>query len=336
MRAFDVEVGGGFVEEEEVRRAQEEAREGEADALAAGEDADALFGGFAGEAESAEEGSDFGFGGVGPGGLHDFEARPGGGHGLGGFLALVAGADEVAGTAGAFGGRQDAGDDAQEGGLAGAVGPDDGDLVAAVEFAGDGAEDPAGTAVVGVAEVGPAEDFVAASRRGGEPEGGASAGERLDDGADLVHALEHLDLVLDAGGQGALGAEAVDEALDLGAAAVFVGLPGEEDGAALFAFGGVVGVGTGVAGHAAAGDFEGEGGEGFEEVAVVGDEQEGAAEGVEAAAEAATFPPAEADTDADWLTVAIRAKEPEGTESRLYEYPAFPRIPSVQAASRRT
>ena len=28
-----------------------------------------------------------------------------------------------------------------------------------------------------------------------------------------------------------------------------------------------------------------------------------------------------ADADAEWLTVAIRAKEPEGTESKLYEYP---------------
>ena len=30
---------------------------------------------------------------------------------------------------------------------------------------------------------------------------------------------------------------------------------------------------------------------------------------------------AEAGADAEWLTVAIRAKEPEGTESKLYEYP---------------
>ena len=30
---------------------------------------------------------------------------------------------------------------------------------------------------------------------------------------------------------------------------------------------------------------------------------------------------AEAAEDADWLTVSIRAKEPEGTESKLYEYP---------------
>ena len=31
--------------------------------------------------------------------------------------------------------------------------------------------------------------------------------------------------------------------------------------------------------------------------------------------------PAEAEEGTDWLTVSIRAKEPEGTESRLYEYP---------------
>ena len=31
--------------------------------------------------------------------------------------------------------------------------------------------------------------------------------------------------------------------------------------------------------------------------------------------------PAEATGNSDWLTVSIRAKEPEGTESRLYEYP---------------
>ena len=73
LTPLKVEVSGGFVEEEEIGWVEEEAEEGEADFLAAAEDA-TLFGDVVGgEAEAAELGADDTFSGVGGGAFGNFE-----------------------------------------------------------------------------------------------------------------------------------------------------------------------------------------------------------------------------------------------------------------------
>lgn len=92
----DVEVRGRFVEDEQVRRVHEDAREAEADLLAAGQHLALLHGVVAGEPERAEDLADArGRGVAGCGVLHDVVGGLFGGEEFGEFLRLVADDDVV-------------------------------------------------------------------------------------------------------------------------------------------------------------------------------------------------------------------------------------------------
>lgn len=158
----------------------------------------------------------------------------------------------------------------------------DGGFVAALDGKVEIAEDPLAL-VVGEGELIEAEDFGAAG--GGWGEADAAADDKVFGEGDVVELFEHFDAALDLGGFGGFGAEAFDEALDLFFLLVEVLFLGGELLDAADAGFGVVVVRAVVHGGPSGIDFEGFGGEGVEEVAVVGDEEKGAGEGAEVALE---------------------------------------------------
>ena len=138
----DVQVRGRFVEDEQVRRVHEDAREAEADLLAAGQHLALLHGVVAGEPERAEDLADArGRGVAGRGVLHDVVRGLLGGQEFGEFLRLVADHDVMPKSGASGGGGERAGDDAEERGLAHAVVAYDAELVAVVDGERDVAED---------------------------------------------------------------------------------------------------------------------------------------------------------------------------------------------------
>lgn len=129
----DVEVGGGLVHEEEVGGVDEELDEVEAGFFAAGEDAAAFFDVGAAEQEGSEDGACV-FLAEGGAGAHDFfEDRVVFVEGLGAVLGVVADFGGVSGFDFAGFDGEEAGEDFDEGGFAGAVGTDEDDAVSAFD-----------------------------------------------------------------------------------------------------------------------------------------------------------------------------------------------------------
>ena len=263
----DVEVGGGFVEDEEVGGIGADAGKGEADFFAAAEDTGIFFDIFAGEPKAAEECADLLFGGVAGEGIADDAVDAlGGGHGVGKFLGLVSGDDLVAGDAASGGGGHGAGDDFEEGGFPHAVVSDEGKAVAFFEAEIEVAKNP-GVVAIAVADLIEAHAFVSALGRGRDAdEAGGIVGDAFGEG---LHFFEHFDAALDLGGFGGLGAEAGDEAFH------FLAFFGEGTVAGFllseagFAFFEVLIKAVGVAGDLSAADVEDVFCEGAEQVSVV-------------------------------------------------------------------
>ena len=128
---------------------------------------------------------------------------------VGVVLRVVARRDVAAEHHAAAVGRELAGDDLEERGLAGAVGADDGDLLAAADREVDPIEDD--EVAVGLRDALDADDLVGRARAGREAEAHRLAAlEHLD----VVELLERLHLALRHGGLAGLGAEAIDEPLE--------------------------------------------------------------------------------------------------------------------------
>jgi hypothetical protein len=105
-------------------------------------------------------------------------------------------------------------------------------------------------------------------------EGEDGAGVVLGE-ADRLHLGEHLDAGLGLLGLGRLGLEAVDEGLEMGAAVLLLLGLGEEVGALLGPLAGELVVGAGPVGELLLGQVEDAGDGAVQELAVVGDDQDG-------------------------------------------------------------
>ncbi len=206
----EVEVVGGLVEEEDVRGLQEHLGEGEAVALAAGEDGDLLVDVVPLEEEAAEDRPEHGAhrDGARRGHLLEDGARRVEDGGL--VLGEVVEDDLVAEEADALVGPVDAGEDPHQRRLAGPVRAHEGDAVAALDHEVQVAQDD--VLAVGLADALQLEDDAPRPRRLGELEADLLPLGRDLDAVDLV---EELDPALDLLRLRGRVAEAVDEGLGL-------------------------------------------------------------------------------------------------------------------------
>ncbi len=270
-------MGGGLVEEKEVRRVEEELAEGEAAFFTAAEDGDGFEDIVAAEEEAAEEIADelfrltvfdvHGF----------FEDRPFELEHFGAVLGEVAGADIVSGGAGAGLGREDSGHDFEHGGFACAVRADEDGALAAFDF--DFEVFVNDEIAVGEVDGFEGHDALAAAGRLRKAEVNGFGG--FEGGLDFLHALDLLELALGLSGFGGFGAEAVGEVLEFFdfLLLIFVGLAVLFGAGFFFAEEGVV-VAV-VEMEALPCDFDDAADEGVEEFAVVRDHEDRAGVGFE-------------------------------------------------------
>ena len=274
---LDVQVGRRLVHEEEIRRFDEDAGEGEAGFFAAGEDADGFVDVVFAEEEGAEDGAGLLFGELvfeRAQRHHVFEDGHAGVEVVEAVLGEVAGDDVAAEFAGAALGRDDVGEDFEEGRFAGAVGADEDDALAA--FAGEVEVLVDDVLAVGLLDVGEGDDLEAGARglRELEVHLAQFLGGLLD--GDLLEAFDLLFFRLGAGGHGGLGAEAVDEDLEVGDLALLGLEGGGLLGFARLFFLQVIVVVAVVIAEGAGAELEHAGAEGVEEGAVVRDDDEAA------------------------------------------------------------
>ena len=214
--ARDIEVCARLVHEQQIGRGEEEFREGEARFFAAAEDGDFLVHIVLAEEERAEERARglLGEAGVVNAQLHRLgeDGVPGVQH-IEAVLGKIAGPDVVAEFAGAGLDRHDAGQDFQQGGLARTVGADEHDALAA--FRGEMQPAVDDLAAIGLGDVRqPHHPQAAAWRlRKAEMQAGDLGLGRVDRRGEDVRDL--LLLRLGARGQRGLGAEAIDETLEV-------------------------------------------------------------------------------------------------------------------------
>jgi hypothetical protein len=270
-------VGGGLVHQQEVRRIDQEAREVEAGFFAAGEDGDFFEDVVFAEEEAAEDHAGGLLGEVVLRGAQDHHVVEHGGvgiEGVGALLGEVTRGDVGAEFAGAALDGDDAGEDFEKGGFAGAVGADEDEALAAL---GGEVEIPIHDVIaVGLLDVFQLDDFEAGARRLGKAE--VNAFEfvlRLFDG-DFLEALDLFLLRFGAGGHGGLGAETVDEFLKVGDFALLVFEGGGLLFFAGFFFDEEVVVVAVVVMEALRAELEDAGAEGVEEGTVVRDDDEAA------------------------------------------------------------
>ena len=273
--AVHVQVRRRLVEDQEVRLRRVDAREGEADLLAAGEHARRLERVVAREAERAQELPRLRLGHRLVLAAHDVDERPVRRNRLGELLRHVAGDDLVPEDDLPLARRADAREEARHRGLAEAVEADDRHVLAGHHVERDVAEDPA-RAVVGEPRVAHGERRRAAVVELGDAELARGRGLARDD--DRLHLFEHLHARLHERGLVRLRAERVDEALVLLAQAVLVALRREERVVARLAFAQVEVVVAVVARHGLAVHLERRRGERAQQVAVVGDQEQRPAE----------------------------------------------------------
>src|ERR1043166_182013 len=222
--AGHVEMRRGLVHEQQVGRVEQELDEGEAALLAAAENVHFLEDVVARKQKAAEECADELFGEAlrsvegfvedGAVGLEHVHA----------VLGVVTAFDVVAESALAGGGREDAGEDFQEGGFAGAVGADEDGALAALGLKGDAAIN--GVAAVSKVDVLELDDALATAFGLGkvEVELAVVGGGCLD----FVHALDLLELALRARCHRVLGAEAIDEFHEAANLALLTFIGGDE------------------------------------------------------------------------------------------------------------
>ena len=274
---LDVQVRRGLVHEEQVGRADENAGEGKAGFFAAGEDGDGLEDVVFAEEEGAEDGAGLLFGElvfVGAQLHHVFEDRGVGVQVIETVLGEVTGDDVAAEFARAALDGDDAGEDFEERGFAGAVGSDEDDALAALGgevevFVND-------VVAVGLPDVFELDDLEAGARGLRELEVHlAQLFGRLLDG-DILEALDLFFLGLGAGGHGGLGTEAVNEDLQVGDLALLIFEGGELLVFAGFFLGEEVVVVAVVVMERAGAELEHAGAEGVQESTVVGDDDEAA------------------------------------------------------------
>jgi hypothetical protein len=213
--AGDIEVIGGFVEDEEIGGLEQEAGKGKAVFFSTGEDVNRLIPIRFREKKGSKDGADVS-GGVKVGDVgSDFQDRLLRVKFIGLVLCEIADIDLVAEVDCPCGRFFPVGEEAGEGGFAGSIDADDADAVPLFQLEGEMAEHFQVT--VGLVEAISFDDGVA-----------ALAGERKDElnglggglGFDADHFIELFDAALDLGGLGGLGAEALDETLGLGNFAV--------------------------------------------------------------------------------------------------------------------
>ena len=224
LERLDVEVVGGLVHDEQVAGGEEEAGEEQAGALAAGEGGDGRPGALGREEEVLQVAED-----VAPDAVHDDvlvvagEVLADGGGGVERRAELVE-EGRLDARAEADGPRlrgEAAEEEAGERRLAGAVGADQGDALAAEDRRGEVAHDGLRGAGPGVGDALELGDDLAragglAEREAARPDPSAAAGDLL---AEAAQPLEAADVA------GAAGGDAVDEPLLLGGEALLLALP---------------------------------------------------------------------------------------------------------------
>ena len=221
--AGHVEVRGGFVEEEKVRRAEEQFDEGEAAFFAATEDADIFEDRFAAKKERTKDGPD-GLLAHAAGAVHCFlEHRPANVEGVGAMLGKVADADIVPLGARACFQWEEAGEDFEEGRFARSVGSDEDGALSSL----DGQVEVLVDNVVAVCLARMFEDHGALSAPGWLGKAEFDGRFRVFRRGEALDAGQLFDAFLGLGGFARFGAEAVDEILKVLDFALLVFVSGE-------------------------------------------------------------------------------------------------------------